>query len=506
MFSIDLYAALNTVVSAAAQVAQEADNSVGFLGRFIENPEGTGLMVALGVAFVGGLVSFFSPCVLPLLPIYMSFISGMSLEQMTDKNEQGKTFGKVFFNTLIFVCGFSLVFILAGLGASAVGLFIKGHSSQISIVAGLVIIALALHSMGLIQIKFLYYEKRMQVKERRLGPLSIFIFGSAFAFGWTPCIGPILATILVVASEQGSTAKGMLLLAVYSASLGIPFLVTALFINKLLGTFKKVNRYFDIVEVVTGAVLLVAATWLIFGQLTHIISSIYPVLAVSGAMLVLILLKRKLSGGIFKAATGLVIVAIVVAGLGLYFFATPAVSTSTNSPDNGTNGATEKIDPLTIKFDDFKGSVVTLEKYRGKPILLNFFASWCAPCKKEIPELIKIHQTMAKERFHIISINCDEDIADGVKITESLNISYPVVHGKINDLQILGARTALPTNMILDADGKVVKVFTGFPKAVILKELEKLVETDEVDNVSETIPGELEEKIPQSGFAITDEK
>ncbi len=502
MFNTEFHLIINSVVSVASQGVQAVEPSAGFLARFIENPEETGLMVALLAAFLGGLVSFFSPCVLPLLPIYMSFVSGMSLEQMTNKEEQGKTFGKVFFNTLIFVCGFSIIFILAGLGASAIGLFIKNYSSQISIVAGLVIVTLALHSMGLIQIKLLYYEKRVQVKERRFGPLSSFLFGSAFAFGWTPCIGPILAMILLLASQQGSTAKGMLLLGVYSAGLAIPFLITAIFLNKLLSTFKKVNRYFDIVEVVTGAVLLIAATWLIFGQLTHVVPSIYPILAVTGAMTLLIIFRKKMPLKLFKAGAGIVVAAIVVAGVGLYFFAQSPEKSSSSIPGVNNIGADRENDPLSIKFDDFSGNVVTLEKYRGKPILLNFFASWCAPCKKEIPELIKIHQTIAKDKFYIISVNCDEEIEEGVKITKAMNIPYPVVHGKVNDLQLLGARTALPTNIILNAKGRKVQGYTGFPKAIIIRELEKLVKTDKPGDLSKAIKESKEEKASQSGFGL----
>ena len=424
--------------------------------------------ISLFTAFSGGLLSFFSPCVLPLIPVYLSFVSGLSFEQMTNQADRKKTFGKVFFNTLLFVLGFSCVFILLGVGASTIGQFLQTYQRQVSLVAGLVIVILALHFMGLLRIKWLYYEKRVQIRERRFGPISSFLLGFAFAFGWTPCIGPILASILLIASQQESMAAGVGLLAIYSAGMAIPFLATALFLNTFLGFFKKVNRYFETIEIAIGGILLIAATWLIFSQAIESIPSTYPMLAVGAVMLGLVLFHKKLPALAFRIATGVVAAAVAVGGLALYMI----------SPPTATVDASQ---PIVLNFDDFHGNPISLSQYHGKPVLLNFFASWCRPCKEEIPELIHIYNEKTDGRFHVIGVNCDEDVGTGLAFVESLTIPYPVVHGRVADLQTFGERTALPTNILLDKDGRKTLSYEGFPgKALLLEQMNKLLAIEDV--------------------------
>ena len=418
--------------------------------------------VNLFAAFTGGLLSFLSPCVLPLIPVYLSFVSGLSFEQMTDQESRGKNFWKVFFNTLLFVTGFSIVFILLGFGASTIGQVLKVYQREFSLVAGLVIVVLALHFMGLLRIKWLYYEKRVQVQKRRFGPISSFLLGFFFAFGWTPCIGPILASILLVASQQETAHSGIVLLSAYSAGMAIPFMATAIFLNTFLGLFKKVNKYFDVIETAIGAVMLVAATWLIFSQLTHIVSTTIPMAIVGVSMLFLVLLQKKIPKTAFNLFTGFIIAFIVIIGVGLFFFATPPTGSQITKTIN-------------IQFDDFSGNTVTLDKFSGKPILLNFFASWCSPCKKEIPELIKIYEEKTKGEFYIVGVNCDEEINDGRKMIDAMKIPYPVLHGKVDDLNLIGERTALPTNIIVDSNGKKIAAYAGFPgEKLLLDQIEKL--------------------------------
>lgn len=419
--------------------------------------------ITLLTAFTGGLLSFFSPCVLPLIPVYLSFVSGLTFEQMTEQTDRKKTFFTVFFNTLLFVLGFSCVFVLLGVGASSIGLFLQTYQRQVSLAAGLVILVLALHFIGVLRIKYFYYEKRMQVKERRFGPISSFLLGFAFAFGWTPCIGPILASILLLASQQSSMMAGVGLLAVYSAGLAIPFLATAIFLNTFLGFFSKMNKHFETIELVIGGVLLIAATWLIFSQFTYIFPAWYAMAAVAAVMFVVIIFAKKLPKTAFNAIIIAMVFGLTLGGGGLYFFSLPPAQS-------------DDLNAHLIAFDDFAGNPKYLKEFEGKPILLNFFASWCSPCKKEIPELIKINSEKAQGNFYIVGINCDEDIEDGKKIISELGIPYPVFHGKISDVQTLGERTALPTNMILNAEGKKVQSFTGFPgEDLLLEKMNSLV-------------------------------
>ena len=219
--------------------------------------------ISVLAAFTAGIISFISPCVLPLIPGYLSFISGVSMEEMKDGDKKTKALKKVSLNTLLFVLGFSVVFTAMGASATFIGEFLLSKLSLFNKIAGVIIILLGLHIMGVFRISFLNYEKRFHTRSKPLGPVGSFAVGLAFAFGWTPCIGPILGGILLLASNQGTMGKGMVLLASYSLGLGIPFLVTAVSFNTFLGVFGWVRKHFRTIEIISG-LLLVTIGFLIF--------------------------------------------------------------------------------------------------------------------------------------------------------------------------------------------------------------------------------------------------
>ncbi len=226
------------------------------------------------IAFVSGILSFLSPCVLPIVPGYLSFISGLSFDEMMNEQSAAQVRKKLLMNSLMFVLGFSLVFIILGASASVVGKFLQSNLDIISKVAGVVIIVFGLHMIGVFKIKFLQYEKRIQSGSKPLGVIGSFVVGLAFAFGWTPCIGPILASILAVAAQQDSVGKGIMLLSFYSAGLGIPFLLTGLSISIFYKVFNRFKRHLHKVEVV-GGVLLVIFGVLIMTNSLRIVSGIF---------------------------------------------------------------------------------------------------------------------------------------------------------------------------------------------------------------------------------------
>jgi len=223
--------------------------------------------VSLITAFVAGLLSFLSPCVLPLIPGYISFISGASLQELTGTDDISKVRRKVIYNSLAFVLGFSVVFILLGASATAISKIMLRYLRPISIVAGSFIIIIGLHTMGIFKIAALYSEKRFQINTRPVNMLGSFVIGLAFAFGWTPCIGPILAGILAVAAAQNTVWKGIRLLAVYSLGLGIPFMITAYSITLFLKLFDKIKKYLNIIEWIAGLLLVIIGILMITGGL-----------------------------------------------------------------------------------------------------------------------------------------------------------------------------------------------------------------------------------------------
>ncbi|MBM3275291.1 MAG: sulfite exporter TauE/SafE family protein [Candidatus Sericytochromatia bacterium] len=235
------------------------------------------------VAFGAGLVSFLSPCVLPLVPGYLSFVAGVSMDQLRNTTAAADGAGEggaaaplvntavrrhVVLYTLIFVLGFSLVFIALGAAATAVGTFLLAKQKVIAQIAGVIVILFGLHTMGVFKFAWLYQEKRFQVTLKPAGPIGPFVIGVAFAFGWTPCIGPILASILTLAAAEETVGQGIWLLAVYSLGLGIPFMLTALAFSHLMVVFDKVKQHMRTVEIVSGLLLVGVGILLITNSLT----------------------------------------------------------------------------------------------------------------------------------------------------------------------------------------------------------------------------------------------
>jgi cytochrome c-type biogenesis protein len=234
--------------------------------------------VTLLAAFAAGFLSFVSPCVLPLIPGYISFVSGISVEEMRSDATPATSRLQVFLTSLAFVIGFSIVFVALGASATAIGKLMFAKLPLLSKIAGAVLIVFGLHTMGLFRLAFLETEKRVHAQRKPAGPLGALLVGVAFAFGWTPCIGPILGGILAIAGSKSSVGEGITLLAVYSLGLGIPFLLTSLAINQFFGAAKRIRRYYHGIELASGALLIVIGVLIVTGQLTIITRYLQPYL------------------------------------------------------------------------------------------------------------------------------------------------------------------------------------------------------------------------------------
>ena len=236
--------------------------------------------VSLLAAFAAGFLSFISPCVLPLIPGYISFVSGVSVDEMRSDAPPAASRLQVFVTSLAFVIGFSLVFIALGASATAVGKFMFSKLPLLSKLAGVVLIIFGLHTMGVFRLALLDTEKRVHQQRKPAGPLGAMLVGVAFAFGWTPCIGPILGGILAIAGSKNTVWEGVTLLAVYSLGLGLPFLITSLAINQFFGAAKRIRKYYHAIELTSGALLIVIGVLIITGQLTIIVRYLQPYLPV----------------------------------------------------------------------------------------------------------------------------------------------------------------------------------------------------------------------------------
>jgi cytochrome c-type biogenesis protein len=219
-------------------------------------------------AFLAGLVSFLSPCVLPLVPGYVSLISGVGVEQL--KTQESQLLRKVMLNSVAFILGFSVVFITLGAVASEVSQMLSRYRSTLAQVAGVVIVLFGLHLTGVFKIKALYMDARLHSVKGGSTAWGAFVIGFAFAFGWTPCVGPVLTVILTFAAAQDSITKGVLLLAIYSMGLAVPFLLTALGVERFLKFYSRFRAHMHAIEVASGALLIALGVLLVIGRFTII--------------------------------------------------------------------------------------------------------------------------------------------------------------------------------------------------------------------------------------------
>ena len=225
--------------------------------------------VSIPAALIAGLVSFLSPCVLPLVPPYLIYLTGATIEHLENEETVSSSQRAIMISAVMFVLGFSTVFVALGASASLIGALIRAWSAELSIVAGIVIIAMGLHFLGLTRITFLMREGRLPIP-KPVGLWGAYVMGLAFAFGWTPCIGPILAAILSVAAAEATVTKGAGLLAVYSAGLGIPFLIAAFMVEQFSSLFSRMKRHLASVERAMGVLMVITG----IGFLTGAISSV----------------------------------------------------------------------------------------------------------------------------------------------------------------------------------------------------------------------------------------
>ncbi len=226
--------------------------------------------VEIPTAILAGFLSFISPCVLPLIPGYLSFISGVSMDDIASKDKSREQLMKVIINTVFFVLGFSLVFVMLGATATWIGDSLRQHLPLFNKMAGILVFVFGLHVAGVFKIKALNYEKRFHAGGKKMGVIGSLLIGIAFAFGWTPCIGPILGTILTLAAQQDSVSSGIVLLTFYSAGLGLPFILTAVLFSYLIGAFGFIKRHFRAVEIISGGLLMLVGILIFFDLLQRV--------------------------------------------------------------------------------------------------------------------------------------------------------------------------------------------------------------------------------------------
>ncbi len=364
------------------------------------------------IAFAGGLLSFLSPCVLPLVPGYISLMSGVSIDHLKDQGVSGSR-RAVILNSLAFNAGLSVIFLALGGTAGLVGAAII-NNIWVRVIGGLVIIIFGLHLIGLLKIKYLYRDTRQFSSEKPRGILGSLTLGIAFAAGWTPCIGPILGGIIGLAATSGGWKGGLLLSAFYSAGLSVPFLVTGLGINQFLSFYSKFRQHLHKVEVVSGIILILIGALVMSNRVTLLSSSWLA------GVLPNLESKLHLRGDAPTPA--------------------PQKQTYTAAPD--------------VQFTKLDGSPFRLQDLRGRVVVLNFWATWCIPCRSEIPSLSAMQKDLDAQGLSIIGVSYD-DTADLIQeFQKDIPQSYQIVLGGREVGSQLPA-SPLPTTYIIDRQGRI---------------------------------------------------
>ncbi|MCQ0989294.1 cytochrome c biogenesis CcdA family protein [Jiella marina] len=228
------------------------------------------LDVGFGAALLAGAISFVSPCVLPIVPPYLAYLAGLSFDQIRTEGAEAATGRRIVLASVAFVLGFTTVFVALGATASVVGQAIAQWFDVLSVVAGVIIIIMGLHFLGVFKLALLYREARVNVAKKPAGPLGAYVMGLAFAFGWTPCVGPVLAAILFVAASQDTALRGAGLLLTYSLGIGVPFILAAVFAARFLDFAARFRRHMATVEKVMGGALVLTGLLFVTGQMAEI--------------------------------------------------------------------------------------------------------------------------------------------------------------------------------------------------------------------------------------------
>ena len=372
------------------------------------------------ISFAAGILSFLSPCVLPLVPGYISLISGVSIDRLKEGASSRRA---VILNSLAFNAGLSVIFLLLGTTAGLVGSAITSNP-WVRIIGGLVIIVFGLQLIGLLKIGALYKDTRFFSDDKPRGMLGSAALGVAFAAGWTPCIGPILGGIIGLAATSGGWRSGLVLSAFYSAGLAVPFLLTGLGINQFLSFYKNFRKHLHKVEVVSGVVLILVGVLVMSGQSTLLASSKF------------IAWIPNLEGILKLKETPPP--------------APPAAQANTN------------FEPVPdVEFQTLAGKPFRLKELQGQVVLLNFWATYCIPCREEIPALNALHHELESQGLRIVGASLDDSV-EGVNAyqQEVAKFDYQVLLGG-SDAKVKFAQSVLPTTYLIDRQGRIRQKIIG---------------------------------------------
>ncbi len=418
-----------------------------------------GLSVEVSISavtvFLQGLLSFFSPCVLPLLPLYIGYLSGGAETELS----AGERRGRVMRNTVFFVLGVSAAFFLLGLGMSAVGRFFGEHRLLFARIGGVIVILFGLYQLGLFGTsRALSTERRLPVQLDRMAmsPWTALVMGFVFSFAWTPCVGPALSSVLLMAASASDRSTGFLLIGVYTLGFVIPFLAAGLFTTTVLESFRKhrtVVRY----TVKAGGVLMI----------------LMGVLMLTGAM-------NGVSGWLARLSSPPGTEAAEASPAPVTETAAPTPDpTPSPAPAEPEEETPEEYPAYDFTMSDQFGVLHSLEDYRGKVIFLNIWATWCPPCRSEMPDIQALYEKYGEDPDSPVAIlgvafpdiGGETDEAGVAAFLEENGYTYPVLMDTEAEMMYAYGITAFPTTFMIDAEGNIFGYVTGAIPQELMEEI-----------------------------------
>lgn len=375
------------------------------------------------VVFSEGLLSFFSPCVLSILPIYLAILSGSNVKSIKEGDDNLKD-SPLLKNTILFVLGVSTTFFILGTSINAISQFFTKNKETMNLIGGIIIMIMGLLYSGYLNLPFLQKGKRLNVDTRQMKPWTAYLLGFSFSFGWSPCVGPMLASVLIIASNSKSVLAGNLLILVYTIGFTLPFILIAIFYDKLFKYVDKIKLHMSTIQKIGGIILLLTGLVMTLGGTDKVI-------------------------GYFKNSNKNVVEY------------NEEISDESDEEDT-------KIPAIDFTLVDQYGNTHTISEYKGKVIFLNFWATWCPPCRMEMPDIEAIYEEYEKNSGDVIILGVaapnlgkegsEEDIK---KFLKDNGYTYPVVFDQTGDILGQYSIQAFPTTFVIDKDGNLVSYVPG---------------------------------------------
>jgi len=408
------------------------------------------------LVFLEGFLSFFSPCVIPLIPIYMGYLAG-NTDDIGEDGSISYNRKKVFFHTIFFVLGISSAFFILGMSFTAIGSFFQSNQLLFTRLAGILIIVLGLFQLGFFELKFLNIDRRFnyRLSKKKTNPLIAFIMGFTFSFAWTPCVGPALSSVLILASSASNSLTGNLLVLLYAIGFIIPFMILGLFTSQALNFLDKHQKLLRHTVKVGGVILIIMGVMTFTGWMNGI-------------------------SGYLNS-----FVSTDISDINDSQQERIKEDSETSDMDNNEqievdkDSETKDVPIIDFTLIDQYGNEHTLSDYKGKVVFLNFWATWCPPCRKEMPDIQSLYNEYNQNHDDVIflgvanprnenNMNTREVDKDGIiKFLEDNELDFPVVFDESGEVFNFYGISSLPTTFLINKDGNIV----GYAPGMLTKDI-----------------------------------